>query len=99
MVNSREVIRCTCTTWGEKSFSISALNIVPAAERVGDDSLDFAVPGIAEVVCGTGKEEEGNQRSEAGKQIHSNIICKTNQSVAKREIYKYLSLILSNSFR
>ena len=35
----------------------------------------------------------------AGKQIQSNKICRTNQSVAKRHFYKPFSIIMSSDFR
>ena len=40
-----------------------------------------------------------SHRRTAGKQIHSNKMCKTNQSVAKRLFYKHFSLIMSSNFR
>ena len=96
--------------------------IVPAAKRVGDDLLEFAVPEIAEVVSGTknfktaaksvGRQTlrkqlgEGSRRRTARrwqetecKQIHSNKIWKTNQSVEKRHFYKHFSLTMSSNFR
>ena len=37
---------------GELQFPLCEKNIVPAAERVGGDLLEFTVPEIAEVVSG-----------------------------------------------
>ena len=45
-------IRCTCTSYGRTAIPFLRKYIVPAAKRVSSDLLEFAVPEIAEVVCG-----------------------------------------------
>ena len=87
---------------------------VPDAKRVVVDLLEFAAPAIAEVVSGrrnfkTSVNNMGRQtlrntlgsgsRKKDCKQIHSNKICKTNQSVARRQFYKHFSLIMSSTVR
>ena len=96
--------------FGRTAFPFLRKYIVPAARRVGTDLLEFAVPEVAEVVSGRKKfntTAKGAGRQSLGKQSgsgsskknceqsHSNKICKTNQSVANRHFYKYLSLIMS----
>ena len=87
--------------------------IVPAAKSVATDLLDFAVPEIAAVVSGrknfkTAAESVGRQtpRKQLGcgswekdcEQSHSNKICRTSKSVAKRHFHKHFSLIMSSNF-
>ena len=67
-------------------------NFKTAAKSVGGQTLRKQL--------GSGsKKEEGSHRCTASKQIHSNKICTTNQSVAKRQFYKHFSLIMSSNFR
>ena len=40
-----------------------------------------------------------SHRRTAGEQSHSNKICKTDKSVAKRHFYKFFSLIMSSNFQ
>ena len=100
---------------GRTAFPFLRNYIVPAAKRVGADLLQFAVPEIAEDVSGrkniktaaksVGRQTlrkqlgSGSRKWSASKQSHSNKICKTNQSVAKRRFYKHFSLIMSSNFR
>ena len=88
-------------------------HIVPAAERVDADLLEFAAPESAEVVSGrkefkTAAKSELRQTlrkqlgvvAEKGQQAESfqkNL--QKNQPVARRHFYKQSSLIISGSFR
>ena len=45
------------------------------------------------------RKRKGACVREAGRQSHSNKICKTDQSVEERHFYKHFSLIISNNFR
>ena len=87
--------------------------IVAAAKRVGADLLEIAAPEFADVVKGANKFELAaknaarqtvrkpvgiGRRKKKCKESHFNKLCKTNQSVAKRQFYKHFSLIMSSSF-
>ena len=43
---------CSCTSYWENCNSILRKYVVPAAKRIGADTLEFAVPEIGEVISG-----------------------------------------------
>ena len=76
---------------GGKKFKTAAKNVgrQTLRKQLGSGSME-----------GKGSHRrKGTCVQEAGTQVHSNKICKTNQSVAKRHVYKHFSLIMSSKFR
>ena len=93
---------------GRTAFLFLRKYIVPAAKRVGSDLLEFAAPEIADVATG-GKNFQTAAKSvgennwvvvaeKKCKQSHSNKICKTIQSVARRHFKKLFSLTVAIVF-
>ena len=68
-------------------------NFETAAESVGRQTLR------KQLGEGSGRRMAGRYQEKECEQSHSNKICKTNQSVAKRPFYKHFSLIMSSNFR
>ena len=98
---------------GRTAFPLSRNYFVPIAKRVGADLLDFTAPEIAGVFIGrqnfksaaksveetnSEKTVEFLKKERNCEQSHSNKICKTNQSVAKRRFFKLFSLIMTSNF-